>query len=225
MRILIFLCILIPFACSPPVVFEQAYPTDQQNLTAIPFSFQGAFICESDSALVIINDQSIILHKTHYFNTKMKYVEENENCKIVDDKMYVSGRLECIPVTIINDTIVRGTYKELDTLFLIQEGSLARLHNGHLVINQEVKNKEWAVSLLSHEFGGDMTYRAITKKTKIKNVKKITRITDITVESDRSPRYKVKPTMIEFNKLLADDKVFIECDYLTRVRLDKPLLN
>jgi len=134
MRILIFISLLIPFACSPPVVFEQAYPIDQQDLIAIPVSYQGSFICESDSALVIIDDRTITLHRSHFFDSNIKYIEEREECKLVDDKMYVSGRLECIPITMVNDSVVRGTYREVDTIFVMREGSNARLHNGHLVI-------------------------------------------------------------------------------------------
>ena len=70
-----------------------------------------------------------------------------------------------------------------------------------------------------------MTFRAITNKSKIKNIEKITQATDITVESDENPRYKVRPTMIEFDKLLADDTIFITCDYLTRVEIEKRFLN
>lgn len=225
MRILILVLIVMVISCSPPVVFEQAYPSDQEDLKEIPSSFQGAFICESDSALVLISDNSIVLHKTHYFDTNVRHVEEREDCKIVDDKMYVTGRLECIAVTLVNDTLVRGIVKETDTLFVMQEESVARMYNGHLVINQQIKEKEWSVSLLAPEFGGNISFKAITNTTNIKNVKKVTHTTDITSGRDKSSRYRVRPTMKEFDELLADDKVFIECEYLKRVQLDPIFLN
>jgi hypothetical protein len=225
MRIFIMLCIVTVVSCTPPVVFDQAYPSDKENLKSIPKQYQGAFICESDSALVVITDHIITLHREHFFNTKIKYVEEREECKIVDDKMYVSGRLECIPITMVNDSMVRGTFQETDTLFFMEKGSVARLYKGHLVINQEIKHKEWAISLLSPENGGDITYKAITEKTKIKNVSKVTHTTEITVNKGKKPRYKIRPTMKEFDELLTDDKVFIECDYLTRVNMEGLFLN
>ncbi len=225
MRIFIFFCIVIVMSCTPPVVFDQAYPSDQEDLKSIPKQYQGAFICESDSALVIISDSSITLHREHYFNTKIKYVEEREECKIVDDKMYVSGRLECLPISMVNDSMVRGTFQETDTLFIMEQGSVARLYNGHLVINQKIKHREWAISLLSPEDGGDLTYKSITEKTKIKNVAKVTHTTDIKVNKGKKPRYKVRPTMKEFDELLTDDKVFIECEYLARVNLEGLFLN
>tara|TARA_R110000737_G_scaffold291718_1_gene298296 strand:- start:68 stop:487 length:420 start_codon:yes stop_codon:yes gene_type:complete len=139
--------------------------------------------------------------------------------------MYVSGRLECIPVSIVNDSMLRGTYQETDTLFKIQRESIARLYKGHLVLNQKIKPKEWAISLLTSEYGGDITYRAITSETKISNVISVTHTTEITTDQDKSPRYKVKPTMKEFNALLEDKKVFIECEYLVRVKLENLFLN
>jgi hypothetical protein len=225
MRTIIFLYIVMMASCSPPVVFDQAYPPNQEDLKSIPEFFQGAFICESDSALLLISKNYISLHQTHYFNTDMKYIEQREDCKIVDDKIYVTGREECIPITIVNDSLVRGSYTDTDTLFMIQKGSVARIHNGHLVINQELKPREWSISLLTPELGGDITYKAITDKSKIKSIAKVTRMADITTENDDSPRYKVRPTMKEFDELLAADNILIECEYLVRVQLENLFLN
>ncbi len=226
MRIFTFLITLIVFSCKPPVVFEQSYPTTEEDLSHIPELYQGTYICESDSALFVISAHTITMNRTHYFNTSISTIEERAECKIVDDKMYVSGREECIPISIINDSIVRGTYKEIDTLFTILEGSNVRLYKGHLVINQEISSHKWAVSLLSYEQGGDLLYRAITNKTKIKNVKQITKAKDITTKEDKKPRYSVRPTMKEFDALLKDEKVFVECEYLTKVDLrSKKILN
>ena len=212
-------------SCTPPVVFEQAYPSDQDDLKSIPKHYQGAFICESDSALIIISDYNITLHRSHFFDTKIKHVEEREECKLVDDKIYISGRLECIPISVVNDSMVRGVFQETDTLFVMQKGSNARLYNGHLVINQEIKPKEWAISLLTPEDAGNITYKAITSETQIKNVVSVTHATDITTDTDKSPRYKVRPTMKEFDALLADEKIFIECEYLVRVQMEYKFLN
>jgi len=220
MRTFILFAVLLLGSCTPPVVFDQAYPTDQKDQSTIPSQFQGSFMCESDSALVIISDHEITLHKSHYFTTKVKYLEQRKDCKIEDDKIYVTGREECIPIEVVNDSIVRGTYQETDTLFYMQEGSVARLHNGHLILNQELKPKEWAVSLLTPEYGGDLTFKAITNKTKLKNVRRITETTDITTNQDKKPRHIVSPTMQDFDKLLSDKEIFIECEYLVRVHLD-----
>jgi len=53
--------ILVVAACTPPVIFDKAYPIGEENLEAIPSAYRGVFICESDSALLVISDRDIIL--------------------------------------------------------------------------------------------------------------------------------------------------------------------
>ena len=59
--LLISIFIAIVFSCTPPVVFDTAYPTETSDLLEIPFEYQGAFICDSDSSLIIINKTNIII--------------------------------------------------------------------------------------------------------------------------------------------------------------------
>ena len=220
--------ILTISACTPPVVFDKAYPLGEENLTELPANYRGSFICESDKALLVIDRNDITLRKENYFLLPLKDVEEREDCRISGEQMFVTGRSECIPLEFINDSIVKGIVVEHDTLFVMAEGSVARMYNGHVVLSQELKDNQWAVSLLSLEANSDIKYRAITDETKIKNVGKITSMENITVEGDKKDRYKIKPTMKQFDELLNDEKVFIECEYLTRVLLDavptKPII-
>lgn len=226
MRLLIIASIFLIWSCSPPVVFDQPYPPDSKNLPVIPLAFQGEYICESDSALVIISDTYITIHRTNYFEVPKRDVEQRKDCNIIDSKMYITGREECIPLDMVNDSTVRGIFEEHDTMFSMQPtGSNARLYKGHLVINQEYKKKQWALSVLSPEPQGDLIFKAITEKSSIKNVKKITHTTEITANGDKKPRYTIRPTMGEFDALFNDKKIFIECEYLTKVDLQKPFLN
>ena len=218
-----FLLLIFIGGCTPPVVFEQPYPTDKPNLAGIPQEYQGAFICESDSSLVIIAERDITVHKSHYFRTQLSRVDQRDDCRIENDKMYIAGREECIPLSIVSDSVVQGVFHEVDTLFVMSSKSVARYYEGHLVISQELQTVEWAVSLLSRQLGGDVTYRAITDKTSIKEVKRITQATDITRSTDKKPRYRVKPTMREFEDLLKSQKVFVECEYLQKVVLEEQL--
>ncbi|MDF1697969.1 MAG: hypothetical protein P1U56_19130, partial [Saprospiraceae bacterium] len=79
-------------SCSPPVVFDQPYPLNGADLLSIPSAYQGAFICESDSSLVLIQDKQIVVRQENYFLLPLKDVEEIEDCSIQGDEMYVSGR-------------------------------------------------------------------------------------------------------------------------------------
>ena len=212
--------ILMMVACTPPVVFDQPYPIDESNLETLPNLYQGSFICESDSSLLLIQDYEIMIRKENYFTLPLKYIEEREDCNMDGNEMFVSGRAECIPVEFVNDSTVRGIVIEHDTLFAMKEKSVARMYEGHLVLSQEVKDDEWAVSFLSLEPNADVVYRAITDKTKIKAVGKVTSVENITTLEDKNNRYKIKPTMKQFDELFHNEEVFIECEYLTRVQLE-----
>jgi len=209
--------ILMVAACTPPVVFDQPYPIGEEDLEVLPPSYTGTFICESDSNLLIIDQHEITLRKENYFLMPLKDVEERPDCNIDGEEMYVEGRAECIPLEFVNDSLVKGFVEEYDTLFAMAPGSVARMYKGHVVLSQELNDGQWAVSLLSLESNSDITYRAITDKTRIKNVGKITSMENITTKEDKNDRYKIKPTMKQFDELLRDEKVFIECEYLTRV--------
>ena len=218
--------ILLIVACTPPVVFDQAYPIGEDNLKEIPASYTGSFICESDSSLLLIKKHEIVIKKENFFNLPLKYVEERDDCKIDGQEMYVSGREECIPLEFINDSTVRGTVIEHDTLFSIGNAAVVRMYQGHVVLSQEINDDQWAVSFLSIEKNTDVKYRAITDKTKIVNVGKVTKMENITTKEDKNNRYKIKPTMKQFDELFHDEKVFIECEYLTRVFVvpEKPII-
>jgi len=219
--ILIFFSIVLVYSCTPPVVFDTAYPTDSTDLVEIPSEYQGAFICESDSSLIIIKEHDIVIRKEQYFRLSLKHVEEKEGCMISGDNMYVDNRKECIPIVFENDSIVRGTVIEHDTLFNMQPGSVARIYKGHVVISQEVEKNLWAVNLLELQENGDVIFKAITDKTKIGNVQQVTSTKELPTTKRNRPKYKVKPTMGEFDEMMKDDKIFITCDYLTRVNLEQ----
>ena len=222
--LLISIAIAIVFSCTPPVVFDTAYPTDASDLIEIPFAYQGAFICDSDSSLIIINETNIIIRKEEYFRLSLKYVEEKEGCLISGDNMYVDNREECIPIVFENDSIVRGTIIENDTLFRMEPGSVARIYKGNVVISQELEDDLWAINLLALQENGDVIYKAITDKTKIRHVQQITATKELPSNRRNEPKYKVKPTMGEFDAMMKDEKVFVTCDYLTRVNLEQNYL-
>jgi hypothetical protein len=216
--------ILLIVACTPPVVFDQAYPIGEEDLEVIPSAYMGSFICESDSSLLLIKKHEVVIRTENFFDLPLKDVDERDDCNIDGQEMYVSGREECIPLEFVNDSTVRGTIIEHDTLFSMGKSGIVRMYQGHVVMSQEIHDDQWAVSFLSLEKNTDIKYRAISDKTKIANVGKVTKMENITTKEDKNNRYKIKPTMKQFDELFNDEKVFIECEYLTRVFLvpEKP---
>ena len=210
--------------CSPPVVFEEAYPTGEEDLIKLPDTYKGAFICESDSTIILIKDSMIVARSEHFFRLPVRSVEEREDCSLDGDEMFVSGRDECIPLVFLNDSTVQGTIVDFDTLFMMKKEGVARAYKGHVVLSQQLEDKEWAISLLSLQESGDLLYRAITDKTKIKQVKKITKMTDITREGDKNSRYRIRPSKKQFDALIANEKIFIECETLFRISLEESFM-
>ena len=211
---------LLVLKCSPPVVFEEAYPIGEKDLVQLPEAYKGVYICESDSTIVLIKDSMIIARSEHFFRLPLKSVEEREDCSLDGDEMFVSGRDECIPLVYLNDSTVQGTVVDYDTLFIMNKEGVARLYQGHVVLSQKLEEREWAISLLSLQESGDLWYRAITDKTQIKKVKKITAMTDITKEGDKKSRYRIRPSEKQFDALINDENIFIECETLLRMRME-----
>ncbi|MDF1697970.1 MAG: hypothetical protein P1U56_19135, partial [Saprospiraceae bacterium] len=128
---------------------------------------------------------------------------------------------ECIPIEFLNDGLVKGIVVEYDTLFSIHETSVARDYLGHVVLSAELKDGQWAISFLSLEKNQDVKYRAITDESEIRSIDKLTHMENITTKEDKSNRYMIRPSMKEFDVLFKDEKVFLECEYLTRVQLSE----
>jgi len=221
MRNSIFLAyILIVFcACEPPVVFDQPYPQNRVDLEQIPKQFHGDYLCESDSSLVRIAEQNII-HESYYeFRSNIKDLEEKEDCTIRDNQIFIKGISECVPLKYINDSIVAGQYVMVDTLFKNRYNAFARIYKGHLFLSQKIKTEEWMVHFLT-PVEGDLIYRAIVDRSNISEIKKLTPVENLEKARNDSPRYRIKPTKQEFDKLIENKRIFIECEYLIRINLE-----
>ena len=216
---LLLLILILFWSCEPPVVFDQAYPIGEADLDNIPNSFQGSFICESDSSIVHISDQ-LIIHESYYrFRSKLKDLEEREDCSIEDDKIFLKGMSECVPLKYINDSIVEGEYMMTDTLFKNKSHAFARLYRGHLFLSQKIKSNEWIVHFLTPD-GNNLFYRAIADKSSIKEIEVITPIEKLEQADSDKPRYRITPTLKEFDLLIDSPSIFIECEYLIHINIE-----
>lgn len=221
MRSLVYLIIVIAVcgSCEPPVVFNQPYPVGQPNLDEIPSVFQGVYLCESDSTLVRITGQNII-HESYYsFTSKLDELEEKEDCTIKDDQMFIKGMSECVPLKYINDSVVRGEYLMVDTLFKNKSNAFARLYKGHLILSQKLRHKEWMVHFLTPE-QSDLYYRAIVDESNLSEIDQVTTMESLKDSRQDSPRYRIKPSNKEFDLLIENRRIFVECEYLIHVNLE-----
>jgi len=215
----LFIVLFLTVQCDPPVVFDQPYPLNEADLEEIPENFVGVYMCESDSSLIWISDQLIVHESYHFFQTSLARIKENENCSVEDGNMVLPGRNECIPLTYLNDSVVRGEYIVSDTLFKNKDQAVARMYQGHLVISTKLDKKEWMIHYLSPD-KENLLYRSIVDRSNLKQVEKVTPMEEITTDEDKNKRYIIRPSMTEFNAIFHNKAIFIECEYLYRVKVD-----
>lgn len=211
------LLLLSTLGCEFPIVFDQPYPIGSEDLDAFPQHFIGEYYCEYDCSRVVITNDAIVKNYQLEFRTPLSEVQESYHCTIVEDHMYLEGQQACIPLTYINDTVVSGIINVSDTIFIISNNRNLRLHNDNVVINTKTKDGDWVVALLQSLEGRDVVLRSITPSTHIKSVEQITSLEPITTESDVNPQYRINPTLVEFDQLINNRQVYIDCEYLIKV--------
>jgi len=206
--------------CTPPVVFDQAQPIEGEAMIEIPDAYQGMFICESDSTLIIISDQIVYAQHEHFFVISTVGLEEREDCSLMENEIYLPGKEMCIPIEYIDENTVKGYITDIDTLFIMNEAHVAKLYKGHLFLSKRVNQDEWAVSMLSNDSDGNINYRTITEDSSFKSIRRITQMEDITRPTDRKQRFKITPDKKAFDLLINNKNIFIDCEYLMRINLE-----
>ena len=214
--ILLLLC-----ACVPPVVFNQPFPPDEDDLKTIPEKYHGIFMCESDSTLVIINETVIYAREPYYFEEKISYLEEFEDCQMIDGKLVMNATGEIVPVEFVGEDKVKGHFIEQDTIFELGEEGIVRPYEGSLLLSVSFKDNEWSINGLTREANGNIVYRAINEATDLELVDKITPLTEIErADVDDPPRYIARPTLVEFGRMFRNERIYIECETLIRVKFE-----
>lgn len=215
LSLLLFLLLII--SCSSPVVFDDSYPKGIEELDQIPIQYQGYYMCESDSTLIVINDNNIYAQSSYFFESELEEMLKREQCTIQDGEIYLEEIEECIPFEYISEDSIRGMFYDVDTLFRLSQNARIKPYKGSLVLSQRIDNKEWILTLLSMDAYGNIIYKAITEEYDLETLQAITNTEQIDVDRNNEPIYKVKPTKKEFDALFESEKIFIECEYLIHV--------
>ena len=215
--------LLLSFAftmCSPPIVFDEAYPKNEAPMNYFPENYQGIYMCESDSTLIVIKETLVYAQSFFYFEASESEIEAKEQCTIADGELYIEERQECIPFEYFAEDSIRAQYYNIDTLFEISPKAILKTYENSLVLSSQVKD-EWIITLLSIDKFGNVDYRAITESTDIEKVQSITPTKQIGVNRNSEPIYSVKPDQIGFAEMFNDHNIFISCEYLMRVNLEE----
>ena len=221
MKVLLALLLgLLVLSCDPPIVFDRAYPDGVAPLSEIPTPYRGIFLCQSDSTRVLIGAKAIVLEQTYTFKTSVAKVKEKEDCSLLDTAIVLPSTNQCIPIRFINDTLVEGTWTESDTLFAISSENVVKAYKGNLVLSTKISKDQWGLSTLTIDEARDVTYRAINDRSEIQAVQAVTQ-TELIEDNPEKPKYRIKPTPIEFDNLLEDRRIFVPCDVLERINLEQ----
>lgn len=215
-----FLGLLFFISCTSPIVFDQAYPLDAEAAEEIAVHYQGIYMCESDSTIIVITSQEVYAQSPYYFEMSIQDAEDRENCILNDGELYLTEVDECIDIEYIGEDSIKGEYYELDTLFNISDDAIVKPYKGSLVLSQKLKDNEWVINLLSLDGYGNVIYRSITDESELDKVEAITEMEQVGVDRNSEPIYKVSPSKHEFDQLFENPKIFIECEYLISVNLE-----
>lgn len=213
--------ILITTACESNVLFKDAMPPGIARLKTIPLSYQGQFLCESDSSIIISKEESIVREAYVKFYAYLKQIKETEGCSIKDGSLYMPWSEECIPFEYVNDSLITAKMHKIDTLFHFRKGEVAKLYKGRLFLNVQVKNsKNWLTSMVSQKEDGTIYWERIHMPDEIEKVEAIT--PNFTTKKSRENKtvYIMNPTLVEFDKILEKNYVR-ECDVFTPIYYPK----
>lgn len=206
-------------SCDSNVVFEEAMPEHVEALKEIPHEFQGIYICSSDSSILYAHQNVIFIESYFQFFTTLDQVKETEDCTIIDNSLYLPGREECAPFTYVSEDTISVKVTFLDTLFGFREFEKVKLYKGRLFFSLLDKNNHWTSFMVSPKEEGILSFSMIDLSKDLEGLKdlKYKELLRNKVGVDKKNQYLIKPTLIEFDKLLERDLTLI-CDSLVPIK-------
>ena len=212
-----FLLIFSVFSCESPIGFTSPQPANAADLEIIPEVFQGIYLCDSDSALIKVNDKLIYSELTQIAFTPTEYIQEREDCEIIEDSLYMNGKEMCVKVEYTKNGFIAAVNIQRDTIFALSQYQRARWHKGHLVLSNLVTDDLWSIAILELDEHRGVTYRAITDDSDLNKIHAITEMTPIITKE--GPDFKVQPKEVELDQLFEDYEIFVDCEHYTRVNV------
>ena len=214
----LFIMILLS-SCDSNVVFEEAMPEHIEALKTIPEEFQGIYICSSDSSILYAHENVIFIESYFRFYTTLDQVNETENCSIMDNALYLPGREECASFTYISEDTISVKVTFLDTLFGFRNFEQVKLYKGRLIFNLLDKSEHWTSFIVSPKEDGSLSFVMIDLSKDLDGLKdlKYKELLKDNVGVEKKNQYLIKPTLIEFNKLLERELTMI-CDSLVPIK-------
>ncbi len=198
-------------SCQPPVAFAEPQPVDGRSLVIIPVEYRGVFWCQLDSALVYIDDRSLVKRKEFLIKTTMDEIRTCPNFHIENGSLMVKDRSLHFPVSMNKDTILCRVILK-DTMFTIDAPqNLLRSYKGHLLLNTKLNVDSWTVGILSIKRNGLLSIAQAERANALLKLDSID-IKRPQWENDRIlSRTHVSPSLSQFENLIQKG-LYIDCN-------------
>jgi hypothetical protein len=208
------------FSCQQNTYFNEATPPGIPPIESIPVSFQGTYMCESDSSYIFANERLIYQESYHAFIATLDQIEDTEDCSIQSGGIYIAGRQECIPFEYIDEETITAKIYDIDTLFNFNNNQVAKVYKGRLFLNFMNKHQEWSTFMISPEPDGSLMWELIDIPEKsLDSIPLISPNYKTRLDKDDEVKYILRPNLIEFDQIL-EKKYTVECDRLQVVNLE-----
>ena len=209
--------IFVLTACEPAVVFENPQPKGAPEEKNFATPYQGTYLSESDSSIVIID--SVCIYKRHWFDFTLsrKRIEKDDNVVKSGEFLHLKNIGKNAIYRIKNDTVYASVALE-DTLFHL-DGSkyILKSHEGHQIMNVKLNEASYQVIVLSLDGKGNLDLMHASRLEDIEKLEKITPTQDISHHDIE--QFMINPTRVEFDEIMEQEIVFETYEKFKRINV------
>lgn len=211
-------------SCDPPIVFKTPPPQGIETINAFAPSFQGTYLCESDSSIVVVEPH--VIYKTEWFDfvISQKEMQQDDNFIQSGEFIYLRDIGKCSIYRIKNDTVY-ASVQLADTIFYMAgEKNVLKEYKGHQVMSMLLNKGSYEVFILSLDEDSNLEFKMATLPGTLADLQKITPLKGVVNHTKEAEQFEINPTMMEFDEILKQEIVFETCDYFKRINIPNQAL-
>lgn len=158
--------------------FEKPQPDGVKNLTAMPAELKGKYLGMEDSALMVVDDRSILVHRTDRHSMHISQVDSVDRPKLRKDTSFYDKNV-FLHLRLTGDSVrVIASYD--DTLLFLPGGDCLRKYGKDYLFNKRLADKKWDVKLVSLK-GNKILLRSTQTKEDITALRALLATSDSTL--------------------------------------------
>ena len=213
---LIVLFVLLNGCTEPAIVFKEPQPEGAKVERFISPIYRGTYFCSSDSSIVYVKSKSVHKERAYSFEVPLAELDTIPEAELIGNILHLQGFEAPIPVDIIRDTVYAEVLLQ-DTLFEMGPTNILKSFNGHQILNKRMDQDRWEVLILSVDDQLNLWLSAVVMPEDIAALEAITPVEDIS--RDDQVQFRIAPSAMEFEEILKQRLIFVECDMFTRIKL------